>query len=96
VRVSETDVSRLADEAHPWTRHVGGQAYLRMEDGHCSALQITTRRGEAPVFFCAIYDKRPQVCRDLARGKNACLTELHLKAAQVMSSYGATQSLKKR
>jgi len=88
VRVSAADWLRLGDDAAQWARHVGGQAYMRMEEGHCRALQITTPRGQPPVFFCAIYDRRPQVCRDLARGKTACQTELHTKGARVAALCG--------
>jgi uncharacterized protein len=89
VRVSEVDEERLGVNATWALRHVGRQAYMRMDDGHCIALQITTRRGEAPVFFCALYDKRPQVCRNLARGSAACRTELRTKAARVAAEYGS-------
>ncbi len=88
VRVSESDWERLGEDVEHWARRVGGQGYMRMEDGHCLALLITARRGEAPVFFCAVYDKRPQVCRDLARGKAACKHELHAKGARVRGAYG--------
>ena len=83
VRVSETDLERLGEEAEHWVRQVGGQHYMRMEEGHCAALQITKKRGEPGVFFCQIYARRPQVCRDLARGKAACQTELRSKADRV-------------
>ena len=61
---------------------------MRMEAAHCQALQTTPPRGQPPVFFCAIYAKRPQVCRDLARGKAACQTELNAKAARVAGAVG--------
>lgn len=88
VRVSEKDWLRLGEEASQWARTVGGQHYMRMEEGHCLALQVMTPRGEAPVFFCAIYERRPQVCRDLARGKHACQTELRAKADKVAAFVG--------
>lgn len=87
VRVSENDWKRLGPDVDDWARRVGGQGYMRMEDGHCRALQITTPRGQPPVFFCAIYDKRPQVCRDLTQGKNACQLELSTKASRVRNAY---------
>ena len=31
-------------------------------------------------FFCTIYERRPQVCRDLARGSPECDGERALKA----------------
>lgn len=83
VQVSEKDYLRLGEDAHDWARTVGGRHYMRMEEGHCLALQVSKRRGELPVYFCAIYERRPQVCRDLARGKHACKVELQAKAAMV-------------
>ncbi|MBI5382434.1 MAG: YkgJ family cysteine cluster protein [Opitutae bacterium] len=88
VRVSEADWRRLGDDADRVARHVGGQAYMRMTDGHCGALHITTTRGAPPVFFCELYTRRPQVCRNLARGSQACQTELRCKAARVAEEYG--------
>ncbi|MFA5263145.1 MAG: YkgJ family cysteine cluster protein [Opitutaceae bacterium] len=88
VKVSEADWERLGGDVDLWARRVGGQATMRMEDGHCLALQITKERGQAPVFFCAVYDRRPQVCRDLAHGKVACKLELQAKAARVAEKYG--------
>jgi hypothetical protein len=88
VRVSEADWIRLGADADRMARHVGRQVFMRMEDGHCAALQITTPRGALPVFFCALYDRRPQVCRHLARGSAACQTELRTKAARVVAEHG--------
>ncbi len=83
VRVSEDDLERLGEDADNWVRHVGGKVYMKMEDGHCAALQITTHRGRLPQLACAIYGKRPRVCRDLTQGRGHCKTELHSKAAMV-------------
>lgn len=88
VRVSESDLKRLGDAAHDWTRQVGGKAYMRMEEGHCLALHITTPRGQSPFYHCQIYERRPQVCRDLARGKTACQTELTAKETAIRRKYG--------
>lgn len=44
---------------------------MRMIDGHCAALQIQSG-ANGPQFVCAIYDQRPQTCRDLARGSPQC------------------------
>lgn len=50
---------------------------MRMHEGHCSALQL-----DAPTeqYVCTVYDARPQVCRDLARGSPACRAERHAKS----------------
>ena len=80
---SERDWERLGEDADRWARRVGGQGYMRMEEGHCLALHVTTHRGQPPQFFCEIYERRPQVCRDLTRGRPHCQTELRAKARQV-------------
>ncbi|MBK8477422.1 MAG: YkgJ family cysteine cluster protein [Opitutaceae bacterium] len=88
VRVSGDDWARLGEDAESWARFVGQRAYLRMKGGHCLALEITTRRGQLPVFFCAIYEKRPQICRDLGRGSPECKGELETKAQRVADAHG--------
>jgi Fe-S-cluster containining protein len=89
VRVSGDDWTRLGDDAESVARFVGQRAYMRMEDGHCIALQPSTRRGQPPVFFCSIYAKRPQICRDLKRGAPECQGELSTKAHRVADEYGS-------
>jgi Fe-S-cluster containining protein len=88
IRVSGSDWTRLGEGAEQLARFVGQRAYMRMEDGHCIALQVTARRGHPPVFFCSIYEKRPQVCRDLRRGSMECQGELSTKADKVAEKYG--------
>ena len=88
ITVSDSDYLRLADDAHHLVRHVGKGSFMRMVDGHCAAMAISHKRGQPAVFFCNVYERRPQVCRDLTRGKPACLAELHTKAARVAAEYG--------
>jgi Fe-S-cluster containining protein len=83
VRVSGGDWMRLGDEAEKYARFVGNRAYLRMTDGHCAALDLRPRPGGGLEYFCMIYDRRPQVCRDLRRGSRECLGELDTKQDQV-------------
>jgi len=74
VRVSGDDWTRLGADAERLAHFAGRghEAFMRMRDGHCAALEV--RRGGE--FFCTIYDRRPQTCRDLGRGSPACLGEL--------------------
>ena len=88
VEVHGDDWTRLGDEAEDLARFIGQHAYMRMEKGHCIALQITTQRGQPPVSFCGIYAKRPQVCRDLKRGSPQCKGELATKARRVADKFG--------
>jgi uncharacterized protein len=77
VRVSGDDYARLAERADSLVRFDGNRAYMRMSDGHCSALVLDARSGQ---FACGVYATRPQPCRDLARGSGACLAERDAKA----------------
>ena len=77
VPVTGDDHERLGDRAEALAVFVGNRAYLRMVDGHCAALRIDR---EAAGFVCAVYEVRPQACRDLGRGSPQCLGELAAKA----------------
>ena len=72
VRVSGDDYERLGDRAAELVWFDGVRAHMRMIDGHCSALQIDSKNRQ---YLCSVYQTRPQVCRDLARGSSACLAE---------------------
>lgn len=89
VRVSGADWSRLGGEADRVAHFFGQRAYMRMEDDHCIALQITAEPGQPAVFFCSIYEQRPQVCRDLRRSSMECEGELSTKAHRVAERHGA-------
>lgn len=85
VRVSGDDWSRLGDSAETVAHFIGTWAYLKMEEGHCAALAV--REGaKGREYFCSIYDRRPQVCRDLARGSPQCEAELEQKAARARAA----------
>lgn len=75
VRVTGDDWSRLGEAAERLAQFVGNRAFMKMKDGHCAALEIRQPAGRPPEFFCTVYEARPQVCRDLARGSPACEAE---------------------
>lgn len=80
VRVTGADWARLGARAEELAHFIGHRAYMRMRDGHCAALDV--RRDEvsgAADFFCTIYEQRPQICRDLARGSPECAGEIETK-----------------
>lgn len=79
VRVSGEDWSRLGAEAGRVAHFIGHRAYLRMHDGHCAALETRRTPDGEPRYFCTIYELRPQVCRDLARGSPQCEAERERK-----------------
>ena len=61
--ISDTDVPERFIEIDKW----GGMVMARLDDGWCSALDRNTLR-------CTIYDKRPQICRDLEVGEFECMS----------------------
>jgi hypothetical protein len=77
VRVSGSDYARLGQHADTLVRFDGVRAYMRMTDGHCSALRVEPEFGR---FVCGVYASRPDVCRDLEQGSGACRGERELKA----------------
>lgn len=80
VRVNGDDWARLGDEAERVANFIGNRAYLKIHDGHCASLAIRTDVGGGHVYFCTIYDRRPQICRDLGRGSPQCEAERELKS----------------
>jgi Fe-S-cluster containining protein len=83
-RVTGDDHARLGDAAEDLITWVGNQAFMRLEavgEGsplhRCGALAVDPERG---TFACSIYERRPQICRDLERGSPECRGELEAKA----------------
>jgi uncharacterized protein len=74
VAVTGADWARLGDAAERVAHFVGHRAFMRMNAGHCAALE--QRDGG---HCCTIYDRRPQVCRDLERGSPQCEAEITRK-----------------
>jgi uncharacterized protein len=70
--VTGDDWERLGGDAEKSAHFSGHRAFMRMQDGHCAALAIRRSPANAPEFFCTLYEKRPQICRDLARGSPQC------------------------
>lgn len=79
------DHARLGDDAESLVTWIGNTAFMRLEHvgdpgrglRRCAALAIDPELG---TFACSIYERRPQVCRDLERGGSACRGELATKA----------------
>lgn len=85
VRVTGRDHARLAERAEELVWFEGNRAYMRMVEGHCGALRIEPASGR---FYCSAYETRPDVCRDLARGSDACRAELDAKAQRPVLTLG--------
>ena len=79
VRVFGCDWERMNEAAQAFTMWRDNRCYMRLEDGHCAALQVDADRG---TLSCGIYEMRPDVCRSLDRGTSTCLGERHQKAGR--------------
>jgi uncharacterized protein len=79
--VTGDDHARLGDDAESLVTWIGNTAFMRLQQSggpqRCVALAIDPVQG---TFACSIYERRPQVCRDLERGAGACRGELATKA----------------
>lgn len=79
VPVTGADHARLRPEEQArlawWD---GNRCFLRTQGGRCAALA----RDGAGRFACTIYERRPQVCRDLERGSPACDAAIELTACE--------------
>lgn len=82
MRVSGEDWSRLGTDAERLAQFVGHRAFLRMTEGRCAALEVRATGEGAREYYCTIYERRPQVCRDLARGSPECEAERTLKGSR--------------
>ena len=79
VRLGGDDWTRLGDAADRVAHFIGHRAYLRMVDGHCAALLTMRSIDGVTRHVCSIYERRPRICRDLARGSPECEAEIVLK-----------------
>lgn len=83
MRVDGRDWDRLGNEAERWATFIGNRAFMRMQAGHCAALEERRDVTGATEYFCLVYERRPQICRDLARGSPECEGERATKAERV-------------
>lgn len=81
IPVSGDDHARLGELSEELTAFDGTRCFMRMHEGHCAALKI-----EAGLFICTVYEQRPGVCRELARGLGACQAEFESKQERSRSA----------
>lgn len=93
MRVTGEDWSRLGPEAPRLAHFIGHRAYLRMSDGHCASLALRPGPAGETSHVCTIYERRPQVCRDLARGSPECEAEIALKGDRPADTRNAGQTV---
>ncbi len=87
VRVTGDDWTRLGDVAERVAQFAGNRAFMRMREGHCAALELRRAEDGAAEFFCSVYERRPQICRDLERGSPECAGELETKGARADQAF---------
>lgn len=80
-RVTGDDYERLGEDAARLVVFLGNQAFMRIVaraggTSRCAALVVDPPRR---AFFCAVYERRPEVCRALERGSPACAAEREQK-----------------
>jgi hypothetical protein len=96
VRVTGADWSRLGADAVRVAHFIGHRAYMKMTAERCAALELRRNAEGATEFFCTVYENRPQVCRDLARGSPQCAGERVAKrgrVARLRQDYGGQAGL---
>ena len=81
-RVTGDDHQRLGDDGEALVAWIGNETFMKIEPvtasmHRCIALTIDPATG---TFACSIYERRPQVCRDLLQGSGGCRGELAAKA----------------
>lgn len=82
VRVTGDDYARLGEVAESYVCFIGNRAYLRVIDGHCAALRYDLEQRQ---FVCQVYERRPDICRELARGSAACAGERDAKGERPLA-----------
>lgn len=87
VRLTGADWGRLGEEAARWAHFIGNRAFLRMEAGHCAALELRCGVDGHARYFCRAYECRPDTCRNLERGSPQCLGELAAKGGRPAAAY---------
>jgi Fe-S-cluster containining protein len=82
VWVSGSDHARLTpEERDRLTFFEGTMCYMRMTDGHCAALVL-----EDAQWKCSVYERRPFLCREFARGGSACRHESETKGVHTRAA----------
>lgn len=88
-RVTGDDHERLGEDAERLVVFLGNQAFMRLTSeagpSRCAALVLDPAAG---TFLCSVYERRPQVCRDLERGSPACQGELETKGDRPRRALG--------
>lgn len=93
-RVTGDDHERLGDpDADELVEWIGNEAFMKLARtkgaSHCVALEIRPDAAGEVQYLCRVYERRPQVCRDLERGSGACAGERGAKGPRLRVFHGA-------
>jgi len=89
VWVSGSDHARLTpEERKRLTFFEGTTCFMRMTDGHCAALELVDAQ-----WKCSVYERRPFLCREFARGGSACRHESETKGVATRAALAAARRL---
>lgn len=83
VWVTGYDWARLGPDAEQLAHFISNRAFMKMTNGHCTALKILNAENGSVRFSCSVYDRRPEICRALERGSPECLADLETKGDSV-------------
>lgn len=76
IQLWSVDRERLGPSLEVVAVERDSQWFLRMTDGHCSALAIGTTVGpdgaSNMTFHCTVYESRPDACRAFEQGSRGC------------------------
>lgn len=87
------DLARLEPgDRRDLVEEVAGRLCMRMTDGRCAALRVDPVESR---FVCAIYGRRPDVCRSLVRGSSDCFVHRTEKLVRAQEFCEALRELLK-
>lgn len=85
--VTGYDWTLLGSDADELAHFIGNRAFMKMQRGHCMALQVSQTADGPAVYHCSIYERRPEICRMLERGSPECHGELETKGEAVRQQF---------
>jgi hypothetical protein len=78
--VTGEDHARLGEYAYSHAVFIEHRCYMRMREECCAALQILA----CGKFICSVYERRPEICREIVPGGPVCQAEKQAKASRAI------------
>lgn len=89
VRVTGNDYARLGADAATYVHFIENRAFMLLTEGHCAALKFEL---ESMQFVCQVYERQPEVCRELERGSTTCKAVRQAKGERPLVFLGRKDS----